>query len=324
MKIDVVLITYGEPETTSFFQQWNYSNRILYKLTRLVAPIPKPVVPFLGAWRGYGRKKTWLAEQYASPLESITQRQGLAIQKRLENRGDGHTWRVHIAYEFRDPSLHDLLNRIKDTNCDELILVPMYLAISDFTTGISQSDFRIFQEKYHRPFPESQTVTFRACHKEIAHVMAETIRKRIRELGLTPHWCQNAGLLLGCHGTVMTPPPGIADAGYCDTKQAYDNLEEELRGEFKAVGIGWLNHRLGGEWTTPTLESSAKSMIEQGIRDFVYFPFGFLADNAETQLEGRIVLRNLGIQTYHHLPCLNDDPEFMRFLAEKIAESMTR
>jgi len=320
MNIDIVLITYGEPPRASFLEQWRYSNRILMKLTRRVAPIPKLAVPLLGAWRGYNRMKTWRAENYASPLEEITQRQATFLQKALDERRDGHTWRLHIAYEFRNPSLEMVLQSLVNQKNERLILLPMYLPISDFTSGISQRDFQQFQQQNGRPLPEAKTVTFRKCHLEISRIQAEFVRRQIRSLGWTTERCRQAGLLLGCHGTVMTPPPGIADAGYCDTKQAYDNLERELQSDFQSVAIGWLNHRLGGEWTSPTLEASARAMIEGGVREFVYFPFGFLADNAETQLEGRVVLRNLGIESYHHLPCVNDDPAFMNFVAGRIVE----
>ena len=322
MNVDVILITYGEPSHTSFFEQWRYSNRILYKLTRLVAPIPKIAVPFIGAWRGYGRMKGWKEENYSSPIEKITERQADHVRNALAALNDGNNWRVHVAYEFRDPSLETILQLVESCSCDRLILVPMYLAISDFTSGISQRDFKRYQEKRGAPLPDAQVVTFRKTHREIGAVMANFVRTQVRELGFTPERCSEAGLLLGCHGTVMTPPPGIADAGYCDTKQAYDNIEEELKSEFKSVAVGWLNHRLGGEWTTPTLETSAKTMLEKGIEEFVYFPFGFLSDNAETQLEGRVILRDLGVESYHHLPCVNDDPDFMQFLVERIVEKL--
>jgi len=50
----------------------------------------------------------------------------------------------------------------------------------------------------------------------------------------------------------------------------------------------------------------------------VYFPYGFLADNAESQLEGRVALRALpGIESLH-LPCLNDSPLLVEALARQV------
>jgi len=59
-----------------------------------------------------------------------------------------------------------------------------------------------------------------------------------------------------------------------------------------------------------------------GFRRAVYFPYGFLADNAETELEGRIALRKQPGLEAIHLPCLNDSPALMDALASAIlAES---
>lgn len=321
MKIDVIVITYGEPPTPSFLEQWNYSNQILRRLTRLVAPIPKCIIPLFGAYRGYTRTKNWLNENFGSPLEEITRRQAESLHTELRNALPDRDWRIHIAYEFRDPMLEVVLTNIQRTGTDEIILAPMYVPISDFTNKISERDYERFQARTNHSLPDPKTVTFRQCHNDLANVMADFIRRKIRELGLTDEERSRHALLLGCHGTVMTPPKGISDAGYCDTKQLYDDLESLLRPEFQSVAIGWLNHRLGGEWTTPTLEQSVKSLLENGIQQFVYFPFGFLADNAETVLEGRTVLRDLGVTEYHHLPCMNVDPSFIRFLAQQVVEA---
>jgi len=322
MIIDVILLTYGEPEYPHFREQWSYSNRILNKLTRLVAPIPKWVVPFLGAYRGYTRRRLWREKNYRSPLEPITRQQAQRLREELAAHPAGWNWRVRVAYEFRDPSLRHVLESIQADSTENVILVPLYLPISDFTTGISLRDYRQFQERNGHPLPEPGIVTFRMCHRELAGMSADYLREQVARRGISGAQKKKTGLLLGCHGTVMTPPPGIQDPGYCDTKQMYDDLEELLAPEFQAVGIGWLNHRLGGEWTRPTLEESAKAMFERGIRQYVYYPFGFLADNAETQLEGKTVLNGLGIMNYHHIPCLNDDPNFIRFLARKIVEEV--
>jgi protoheme ferro-lyase len=52
-----------------------------------------------------------------------------------------------------------------------------------------------------------------------------------------------------------------------------------------------------------------------GFTRAVYFPYGFLADNAETQLEGRIALRDRPEIEAWHLPCLNADARLMGTLA---------
>ena len=54
------------------------------------------------------------------------------------------------------------------------------------------------------------------------------------------------------------------------------------------VANGWLNHTRGGKWTDPPIEETLKRVSDAGFRDVVYYPYGFLADNAESQLEGQL------------------------------------
>ena len=79
-----------------------------------------------------------------------------------------------------------------------------------------------------------------------------------------------------------------------------------------------MNHVRGGEWTSPDLESALNEVKKQGIQNLVYYPFGFLADNAETQLEGQLELQKFPRLNILHLPCFNTWPPFLHYLADRI------
>jgi protoheme ferro-lyase len=131
---------------------------------------------------------------------------------------------------------------------------------------------------------------------------------------------EKRGLLLGAHGTIVSPLRNIKNTGYEDTLTLYNLLINYLSRYFERTSIAWLNHRRGGEWTSPSLQQAAEEMLASGIIDLVYFPFGFLADNEETQLTTKTILKGLGITDYTHLPCVNADSRFMQFLAEVVLE----
>lgn len=320
MKVDVVVLTYGEPVRNTFREQWTYSNRILDKLTRVIVPIPKFAVPALGAWRGRIRTKQWNEEGYASPLEPVTENQSRAIAENLKAMAPDNEWRVHTAYEFRDPQLSEVLERLEREGCERLVFVPMYLAVSDFTNIICWRDFETYRKRRgSTSLPLPRIVFFRPVLHGLAKVMGDFIEARTAE-SLNGGDPGDHALLLGCHGTLVHPPKKIKDAGYIDTIKTYRLLEERFAGHYKAVRIGWLNHTLGGEWTEPNLEQTVKGLLEQGIGRFIYYPFGFLADNAESQLEGKGVMADLGVDNYIHLPCINEDPAFLRFVTQAIID----
>ena len=317
MHVDVIILTYGEPQKNSFWEHWIYSNRILEKLTRRVVPIPRFAVPFFGAYRAMMRTRLWRKHGYGSPLELITEDQRAGIEKYLKELEPSVKWRVRVVYDFRDPPLVPLLDHLTRWQCERLVFMPMYLPVSDFTHEISWRDYMLFQSNTTIPLPLARLVILRPYLHELAEILAQYITTQVNRR-LVHQKSGDFALVLGCHGTLVHPPEGIKDTGYRDTFKTYQLLETLLRPQFKAMGIGWLNHRLGGEWTRPTLEETVKTMQGRGIRQFIYYPFGFLADNAETQLEGRTVFTACGVKETHHLPCINENPEFLQFLAKLI------
>lgn len=69
-------------------------------------------------------------------------------------------------------------------------------------------------------------------------------------------------------------------------------------------------HKHGGKPQFPDLADEA-----------VYFPYGFVADNAESQLEGGILLRaEPRLASVVHLPCLNESPAYLAALADAVLE----
>ena len=70
----------------------------------------------------------------------------------------------------------------------------------------------------------------------------------------------------------------------------------------------------------PAIEVALERVVAVGYRHVVYYPYGFLADNAESELEGRIALSTVADLEARHLPCLNDSPGLMAILAQQIRQ----
>ncbi|MFH1741658.1 MAG: ferrochelatase [bacterium] len=318
--VDIVLATYGEPSRNSFFEQWVYSNRILNRITRRVAPIPSFAVPLIGAYRAWRRTREWAEARYVSPMEAITEKQRIALADSLSNLEPNKKWRVHIGYQFRTPSLLEQLQQICQKNSGSVLLIPMYTPRSDFTSGLCTEDINTFTADDTARNIQVKIIHLADNAEKLADVMASFVKTELLKRGHDLDRSDGKGLILSAHGTILTPIKGLQETGYKDTVDLWALLKEQLAVHFEQTSIGWLNHRKGGEWTPPSLEEAIAQMKAGGINDFVYFPFGFVADNEETVLTGRLVFENLGIAGYTHLPCVNDDREFIRFLAEKVVE----
>lgn len=299
----VVLATYGEPVTPSFVSQFAYSWRILVGLTRKVDAIPRPLLPLIATARARGRRKAWRTYGYASPLEPITARQAALLREALQQASPHDDWRVHVAYEYRAPLVADLLRRLPE---DEPVWVAsMYAADSAFTHQLSRD-----------------AAIGRAGATQVLDALAPDVlgaisAEHVKALTRDPQWHgADVALLLSAHGTVLDPPTPI-DTGLEATQSLCREVAERLRPRFGMVVNGWLNHTRGGRWTEPPIEEALAAVERAGFRKVVYFPYGFLGDNAESQLEGRVALAATSLSALH-LPCLNDSPALLDALRRQI------
>jgi protoheme ferro-lyase len=307
----VVLVTYGEPPTASFVDQLTYSWRILLGLTRKVDAIPKPLLPVIAVARARGRRQLWRDQMYGSPLEAITERQARQLADVLRRVEPAARWKVHVAYEYRHPLIRETVHRLP---ADEPVwVVPLYAADSAFTHELTR------EASGGRKGP---TYVLGAISPQVlGDVSASHVLKQTEsEAGWQG---RDVALVLAAHGTVLEPPKAIA-TGREATEAVCAAISARLANRFGMVINGWLNHTRGGRWTEPPVDEALRHVADAGFKKVVYFPYGFLGDNAESQLEGRVALDLLrstphgrGIQSLH-LPCLNDAPALLDVIARQI------
>jgi protoheme ferro-lyase len=311
MRRHVVLLTYGEPPTPAFLSQLRYSWRILLGLTRSVAPIPPAVLPIIALSRARARWTLWRQERYGSPLEAITREQARGLASALAARAPGVGWHVHVAYEFRDPLLTTLLRRLAAG--EPVDIVPMYVADSAFTHEISRATLERMA-----PALGARAAAIRVLPPLPEPVFAEVAARHIeREIQARGIGGRDWALMLAAHGTLLEPPRPM-ETGRLATERICAAITERLKARFGLIRNGWLNHVYGGRWTQPPADEALKEIAEAGFRRVVYFPYGFSADNAETELEGRLALRTQPRLESVHLPCVNAGREYLEAFAEQV------
>lgn len=312
----VVLTTYGEPPTASFQEQLVYSWRILLGLTRTVAPIPKPLIPLIALARARGRRRMWRDHGYGSPLEAITRLQAERLQGALEALDQDTRWSAKVAFEFRRPFLADTLSPIPAE--ESVCVVPMYAADSDFTHALSRQAVAMYMAKHPRKAPVH---VLGAIEPEtLAALSAAHVRDSLKD---DSGWRgERVALMLAAHGTLIEPVRPMK-TGLLETTRLCDAVRRELASDFGLVGNGWLNHTRGGRWTAPAMDVALRRVTDSGLSQVVYFPYGFLADNAETQLEGDMALCAEPGLKGKAVPCLNESPSLAGTLARLIVNLAT-
>jgi protoheme ferro-lyase len=308
----VVLVTYGEPTTPGFIGQLVYSWRILVGLTRTVAPIPLPLLPLIALARARNRTRLWGRHAYGSPLEPLTVGQASRLTTALTAAAPSEQWKVHVAYEFRRPLLAEVLQALPAD--DPVYVVPMYAADSSFTHALSRGTAAAVAR---RSAPRHPVAVLGALDVDVlAGVSARHVLEQLRG---EPQWQgEQVALVLAAHGTVTNPTRPI-DTGLLATDALRQAIVARLSEHFGSITHGWLNHTRGGRWTEPAIEDTMKDVVARGYSRVVYYPYGFLADNAESELEGRLALDGHPFES-RYVACLNDSPYLMDALVRQILE----
>ncbi len=200
---------------------------------------------------------------------------------------------------------------------EPVAVVPMYVAESEFTHDIARGQLA---ERAAAGGRTNARVVPGLDPEVLGELSARHVLAELSARGVTPgaDWA----LVLAAHGTLIEPPRPM-NTGRLATEAIAEAIARRLAPHFGRVQRGWLNHVMGGEWTSPPADVAVRDLVQEGYTKLVYFPYGFLADNAESQLEGRVLLEaQPGLAAVEHLPCLNASEGLAAALADAVRATL--
>jgi ferrochelatase len=275
----VVVVTYGEPSKPGFGDQLAYSWQLRKGVARSTAHIKARLLPLIALSRALERNSMWRKHDYTSPLEANTMAQAAQLRTALARRSQ-EQWKIHVAYEFRKPYLISALKRLPRR--EMVIVVPMYAADSGFTHNLSRQSTEYLDKRRPapivvlKPLDVEQLASISANH--VLHMLSAGTEPALR-----------TALVLAARGSQMRPARGI-ETGRATLERLHQGIARRLAGSFGMVANGWMNYGRADRWTAPPIEDTLRRVSEAGFQDVVYYPYGFLADNAESQLHGQLVV----------------------------------
>ena len=321
----VLIVTYGEVEKLTLRNLWPSSRRILKVITSQIVKVPKLLVYFIADYRSTKHFIDWRLNGYRSSLLSINRAQTKAIAQCLASSQDpvfGHVdVEVLDAYYFVPPYFEEVL-REQEKRCDGIVVVPMIPVESAFSCGVAcrsiaegftgnrYTGTRLLNKLWRDP--ELHRISIDHLFSKVDATLKE------KEAGKT-------GLVLVIHGTLVRDragnPPKVF-TGLDETGLFFDMMKERImadpRNIFADVRQGCMNHTAGGEWTSETVQKALAAFREDGIENVVMFPYGFFADNSETEYEARKVLMCSGFSRVQYIRCINGSEPFACWLARRI------
>jgi len=317
-KTAVVLINLGTPDAPTTSAVRRYLKEFLSDPR--VVEIPRAawwlllrtvILPFRSSRSAAKYAAIWGKD--GSPLKVHTEKQALLLKGYLGERG--HEVQVCYAMRYGSPSIPSVLEKLRAEGYERLLVLPAYPQYSATTTA-SNFDviFRHFQQV--RNVPELRLVKNYHDHEAYIGALKTSILRywesngRPDKLVMSFHGLPKAFLLKG-------------DPYHCECQKTARLLAEQL-GLSKDQYVVSFQSRLGrAEWLQPYTAPTVQALAKQGVKRVDVVCPGFIADCLETLEEIAIEVRQdflvAGGKEFNYIPCLNEDPAWMRGLAE-IAE----
>ncbi|GAC1461309.1 MAG: ferrochelatase [Chamaesiphon sp.] len=322
-QIAVLLMGYGEVESYEDFA--NYNEQALNLLTAKFAPVPTWVYPPLARILAMFDLHEWNHQHghFISPHNAIFEQQRAGIEKHLQEKW-GSGVQVFKAFNFCAPFLPEqVLTQIKAQGFDKLLIYPLLVVDSIFTSGIAVEQVNkalahLADGTEHWIKGQRYIPSF---YNELAYInlLARLVEEKIVKDLAVAHLPSQTGIVLMNHGCPHKAK-GFT-SGITESQVLYDQIREQLIYKYPLISIGWLNHDTPLiEWTQPNVELAARNLIELGVTSIVFMPIGFATENHETLLDVDHIIHSLRRRrpdvTYVQMPCVNDHPDFLKMVAE--------
>jgi ferrochelatase len=245
----------------------------------------------------------WTPE--GSPLKVWTEKQAKLLQGWLGQRNQ--MVKVRWAMRYGSTSIASQLDAMKADGVTRVLVLTAYPQYSATTTA-SVFDAVYAWAQRTRSLPEFRFVNH--YHDDAAYIAA--LGARIRQ-----HWKthgQPDQLLMSFHG-VPQRTLQLGDPYHCECYKTARLLGEALglaRTQYKVA----FQSRLGrAKWLEPYTEPTLIAMGKAGVKRVDVVCPGFTSDCLETleeiNMEARTAFLMAGGQTFHYIPCLNDDPQWI-------------
>lgn len=321
-KTGILLVNLGTPEAPTAQAVRPYLKQFLGDPR--VVEIPKAVWWLIlnGIILNVRPKKS--AEKYASiwlpegsPLRVYTEKQAVLLKGYLGERTQTPL-AVDFAMSYGNPSIADALFRLKQQNCQRMLIVPMFPQYAASSTApVFDQLFSTLQKT--RNVPALRTV--RNFHDHAGYIGALTAN-------INNYWSKHGRpdqLVMSFHGVPQyTLEKG--DPYHCECHKTGRLLAEALGLSAAQYTVSFQSRFGKAEWIKPYTTATLKALGSQKTRRVDVVCPGFVADCLETleeiAMEGREDFLHAGGGEYHYIPCLNANDDWIHALSDLVMDNL--
>ncbi len=261
--------------------------------------------------------KIWDRIGIGSPLLSITKLQLQGVKKTLLERHKNLVFEMGMRYG--NPSISSVLNKLRNQDCEKIIVLPLYPQYSN-TTTLSTLDVinQVLNDSWAKK-PEIIFIEYYCYNDDYIQTLANTVLEHQIKHG------KPNKLIISFHGI----PQRYIDNGDI----YYDHCVDTAKLLAKKLDLNKSDYLFSFQsifgrepWTKPQTKERLKTLACDGVKHIQVICPGFSADCLETLEEIECENRNYFIQSggrhFSYIPALNDRDDHIEMLSNLISNHL--
>lgn len=332
----VLIVNLGTPDSPGRYDVYRYLKQFL--LDKRVIDIPwifrqllvrGIIAPFRSGSSSKIYKKLWTKD--GSPLKHYGNIVANGVQDKL-----GDEYHVELAMRYQNPSIESAIDKLMESNPEEIIVFPMFPQYASASTGsVHEEVMDIMKNKL--AIPNLKIINSYCDDDRVMQVYVKNAKKhklddyqhfvfsfhgiphsQLRKTDTNNHCLKSED----CCKTLT------AKNQFCYSAQCYRTAQMiakglELSEDQYTVSF---QSRLGPDkWTQPPTPDTLEDLQEKGIQNVMIFSPAFTSDCLETTIEiadeFHEEFMERGGEKLDLVESLNDDPDWIHAVAEMIKEA---
>ncbi len=315
-RVGVILFQLGGPDTLAAIEPFLFNlfcdpDIIDFPFARLGR---KPLAKLISTTRARKVQHHYATIGGGSPIRRFTEGQARALEVELAEQGLDA--RCFVAMRYWHPFTCEVIDQIESSQCEDLVLLPLYPQYSSTTTGSSLNEWRRLycgHAAVHNVGPFYR-------HPMYLDALVEKVDEALSRFPVP----ERAEIVFSAHSIPMS----IIAKG-----DPYQQQIEETVRLLMARG-GWSNHhrlcyqsKVGAsKWLQPSLHRTLRDLAAEKAREVCIVPVAFVSDHVETlgeiDHEAREEAHELGITQFEMSSGLNDSPKFISALGDLVLRAL--
>jgi protoporphyrin/coproporphyrin ferrochelatase len=315
-KVGVLLVNLGTPDAPTtpavrrYLKQFLSDRRVVELPAVLWQPILRGIILNTRPQKSAANyAKVWM--EGGSPLAVYTKAQADALGTAFQGKAS-----VRYAMRYGQPAIRSVLEEMKASGCNRILIAPLYPQFSAATTAtVLDEAFDAFKAMRWQPAIR----TLPPYHDDPAYIgaLAQSVRDGLARLDFEPD-----AIVASFHGM---PQRTLfqGDPYHCQCQKTGRLVSEALGRE---LVVSFQSRFGNARWLEPATDDTLERLAKEGKQRIAIFAPGFSSDCLETleelAISGEELFHAAGGSDLAYIPCLNDSVVGMAMLQTIVAREL--